>query len=257
MRLYPFARAAEVARAYAAVMAQAPDELCGGLAFLSAPPAPFVPPEVVGQPVVAAIVLWAGPPRGAQAGTAPLAALGQPLADLVGDMPYTAVQRLLDPGYAYASQREYMTSGFLAELDDESVYAFVEAAAGFLSPLTTLILQPLGGAYGRVAQDATALAHRDAAWAYQLLSQWVEAGEDDTHRRWTRELNARLQRHGQPSSFPDFVADTTPGACTPPTRPPPSSGFRQPSAGGIPRTSSATTTRCSNVRRAVRTARLS
>ncbi|MBO0777098.1 MAG: FAD-binding oxidoreductase, partial [Actinobacteria bacterium] len=43
MRLYPFARAAEVARAYAAVMALAPDELCGGLAFLSAPPAPFVP----------------------------------------------------------------------------------------------------------------------------------------------------------------------------------------------------------------------
>src|SRR5882757_10684793 len=29
---------------------------------------------------------------------------------------------------------------------------------------------------------------------------------------WTRTLNARLQRHGEPSSFPNFVADIAPGA---------------------------------------------
>jgi len=212
LRIYPLARAAEVAREYAKVMADAPDQLCGGLAFVSAPPAPFVPPELVGQPVLATVVLWAGPSEQADAGVAPLAALGQPAIDLVTDMPYVAVQQLFDAAYPYGQLREYMTSGFLDELAGDSIDAFVEAAAGFLSPLTAVILQPLGGAYGRVAEDATPLARRDAAWAYQLLSVWGNSSEDDAHRGWTRTLNARLQRHGQPSSFPNFVADIAPGA---------------------------------------------
>jgi FAD/FMN-containing dehydrogenase len=212
MRIYPFDRAAEVARAYAGVMADAPDELCGGLAFLSAPPAPFVPPEAVGKPVVASIVLWAGAPEEADAGIAPLTALGEPIIDLIADMPYVAVQQLLDPGNPYNVQREYMSSGFLAELGDEEIDAFVGAAAGFLSPLTVLVLQPMGGAYGRVADDATALAQRDAKWAYQLLSQWIDPGEDAANRAFTKELQAKLQRRGEATSFPNFIADTTPGA---------------------------------------------
>jgi len=211
MRFYPLARAVEVVREYAKVMADAPDQLCGGLAFVSAPPAPFVPPEFVGQPVLAAVVLWAGAPEEADAGLAPLAALGEPVIDLVADLPYVQLQQVLDATYPYGQLREYMASGFLDELD-ESIELFVEAAAGFLSPLTAVIIQPLGGAYGRVAEYATPLARRDAGWAYQLLSVWDDANADDAHRRWTRSLNLRLQQRGEPSSFPNFVADIEPGA---------------------------------------------
>ena len=191
-------------------MSEAPDELCGGLALLSAPPAPFVPPEAVGQPVVAVIVLWAGSPDEADAGVAPLDALGEPIADLVADMPYAAVQQLLDAGNPYAMQREYQTSGFLAELDEESIATFVDAAASFLSPLTVLVLQPMGGAYGRVAERETALGQRDAQWAYQVLSQWSDAADDAANRAWTKELQTALQRRADAPSFPNFVSDTAP-----------------------------------------------
>ena len=232
-------------RTYAQIMSEAPDELCGGLALLSAPPAPFVPPEAVGKPVVAVIVLWAGAPEDADAGVAPLDALGEPIADLVGDIPYTAVQQLLDAGNPYAVQREYQTSGFLPELDADSIATLDDAAAGFLSPLTVLVLQPMGGAYGRVAEGETALGQRDAKWAYQVLSQWTDAADDEANRTWTKELQAALQRHAEAASFPNFVSDTDTGRAEDGLRAGArSSACRRPSAPGTPRTSSATTTGC-------------
>jgi len=53
--------------------------------------------------VLATVVLWAGPSEQADAGVAPLAALGQPAIDLVTDMPYVAVQQLFDAAYPTAS----------------------------------------------------------------------------------------------------------------------------------------------------------
>jgi FAD/FMN-containing dehydrogenase len=211
LRLYPLAQAAEVARVYTKVMAQAPDQLCGGLAFISAPPAPFVPPEYVGKPAVAVVVLWAGPTEEADAGLAPLAALGEPIVDLVTDLPYVEVQQLLDAAYPYGQLREYMASGFLEELDDFAIETLIDAAAGFRSPVSAIVVQPMGGGYGRVANDATPLAHRDAGWAYQLLAVWADSSEDDEHRAWTRLVDARLQQQGEPASFPNFVADLEPG----------------------------------------------
>jgi len=211
MLIFPFPRAAEVMRAYAEVMRDAPDALCGGLALLCAPPAPFVPPEAVGKPVVAVIVLWAGAPADADAGLAPLGALGEPVIDLVQDMPYVAVQQLLDEGNPYGVMREYQTSGFLSDLDEDSIELLVAAAAAPPSVETVLVLQPMGGAYGRVPEGATALGQRDAAWAYQLLTQWTDPADDAANRAWTKELHAGLQRHAEAPAFPNFVSDTTPG----------------------------------------------
>ena len=91
------------------------------------------------------------------------------------------------------------------------LFRSVDAAAGFLSPLTVLVLQPMGGAYGRVAEGETALGQRDAKWAYQVLSQWTDPADDEANRVWTRALQAALQRRADAASFPNFVSDTTPG----------------------------------------------
>lgn len=207
MRMFPFARAAELLRTYDGIMRDAPDELCGGVALLCAPPAPFVPAEAVGKPVVAVVALWAGALEDADAGLQPLAALGEPVADVVSDMPYTAFQQILDQGNPFGTYRQYLGSGFLPALDEESIATFTDAAANFASPLTVLLLQPLGGAYARVPEDATALGQRDAGWAYQILNKWPSPDDDATCVAWSKELNARLQRHGQLPSFPNFVAD--------------------------------------------------
>jgi FAD/FMN-containing dehydrogenase len=88
VRFYPYERAAEVLRTYRDVMADAPAQLCGGITLMTAPPAPFVPPEMRGGPVVGLLVLWAGPLEDGAAGIECLDALGSPVVDLVGPMPY-------------------------------------------------------------------------------------------------------------------------------------------------------------------------
>ncbi|MBI5106268.1 MAG: FAD-binding oxidoreductase [Solirubrobacterales bacterium] len=205
MRMYPFERAGEVLRAYRDAMAGASDALCGGVALLCAPPLDFVPEAVRGKPIVAVIVLWAGAPEDAEAGLAPLAALGAPAMDLVGPMPYVAVQGLLDAGNPYGVHREYPAGGFLDVLTDDAVDAVVGLAAAPPSPQTVIVLQPMGGAYARVADDATPLGHRGADWAYQLLAQWERPEDDARLRDWVRDARDRLSGSRVDVSFANFV----------------------------------------------------
>jgi hypothetical protein len=65
---------------------------------MCAPPAPFMPPDLVGTPIVALIVLWAGATDDARDGIAALDALGEPAVDLVGPTTYAAVQQIMDQG---------------------------------------------------------------------------------------------------------------------------------------------------------------
>jgi FAD/FMN-containing dehydrogenase len=208
MRAYPIERAAEVLRAYREVMAGAPDELCGGAAIITAPPAPWVPDELHGRRTVAIIALWAGDPAGAQAGLAPLDALGTPSVDLVQQMPYTAVQSLLAPkGPAGGRMRSYFRFGLADDLSDDAVELVCELAGELATPQSAIILQPLGGAFARAGEQETALGGRDARWAYQLLTVWPEAREDAPNIAWTRAAAAELSDHARCAPYPNFVCD--------------------------------------------------
>ncbi|MGH2944808.1 MAG: BBE domain-containing protein [Solirubrobacteraceae bacterium] len=53
----------------------------------------------------------------------------------------------------------------------------------------------------------TALGHRDAAWAFQILSQWTEPEGDEANRGWTGDLMRALAPWSRRAGFPNFVAD--------------------------------------------------
>jgi hypothetical protein len=86
---------------------EAPDELSGAPAFLTAPPAPFDPEHMKGQPVVGLIVFYAGSPDDGEEWIRPLKEFGPPEVDLVEPMPYTAAQTLVDP----ANPQDATTTG--------------------------------------------------------------------------------------------------------------------------------------------------
>ena len=204
-RAYPFRRVREVLAAYADVMRDAPDELCGGIALGAAPSAPGVPGALRGEPFVGVVVLWAGDLAGAEAGIAPLDALGEPLVDLVRPTLYTDLQRVFDPPSGPAT-RCYMKVSVLDDLCEP----VIETLAGLgdeLTPASSILLQPLGGAFGRVRPHDSALGDRGARWATQVLSVWSAEREDAPCIAWTRAAAAELADHGRPSSWPNMVAD--------------------------------------------------
>src|SRR5205823_4883495 len=98
MLVYPGPMGGDVLKFFRDFIADAPDEVCGGIAFICAPPEDFVPPEVQGQPVVAIVACYAGPVEEGERAFAPLREFGPPAMDLVQPMPYVAVQQLLDGG---------------------------------------------------------------------------------------------------------------------------------------------------------------
>jgi hypothetical protein len=190
--VHPLEHALDVARAYRAHVERAPEQLVTALAVIQAPPAPFVPPEMVGTPVLGIVALWVGDPaEGADVLTG-LRAIGPPFADLVQDMPYTAFQAMLDD-FAPPGMRHYHRGEHLAQLPDEALQAFISAGAQRLSPLTQAILFRHGGAVSRVPDDATAASHRDATYMAHPIAQWHDAAEDALHIGWANDFSAALR----------------------------------------------------------------
>jgi hypothetical protein len=186
-------------------MRDAPDALCGGLVLMSAPPLPMVPLELQGRPAVGVLVVYAGTPdRGAEH-IAPLHALA-PAVDAVQPMPYCAIQSMLD-GPKDPEMRGYYRFSFLDELADPAVDTIVAAAAVAPSPFSGVLLQPLGGAFGRVGAMETALGHRDAQWGMQVLAAWPEPERDTANRSWVRAFTDALSPWARPAGFPNFIGE--------------------------------------------------
>ncbi len=76
--LHPAAKAREVLGFYRDFVASAPDELTTIVILRMAPPAPFLPPEVHGQPVVVIGACYAGPVEEGERAVAPLRRFGAP-----------------------------------------------------------------------------------------------------------------------------------------------------------------------------------
>jgi FAD/FMN-containing dehydrogenase len=206
MLLWPRDRAHEVMQTYRDLMIDAPDSLCGGIVLMSAPPLPMVPRELQGRPAVGVLVLYAGAPDRGAAHIAPLRALN-PTVDAVQPMPYTALQSMIDGPEDKIPLRGYYRFSFIDRLTDGCLDTILASTNSAPSLLSGVLLQPLGGAFGRVGAMETALGHRDAEWGIQVLAQWLEPEKDTANRNWVRAFTDALSPWARPAGFPNFIAD--------------------------------------------------
>lgn len=206
MLLYPAAMANDVVRFYRDFMAVAPDEVGGALAFVTAPPADFVPEPVRGQPVVGIIVTYAGPVEEGEEVLGPLRAFGPPGLDMVQPMPYLDIQRMLDPANPKGMQN-YWTADFFAELPDEAVDVLVQHATQPVSPLTQVIVASGGGAIARVDDDATAFGQRNARWNMHFLSMWPDPADDETNIAYTRGIATAMKPWTTGRVYLNYIGD--------------------------------------------------
>jgi FAD/FMN-containing dehydrogenase len=202
--LFEYGRGAEVLRAYREIMDAAHDDLGGCAVLHLAPPAPFVPADLVGRPVVNLMVAAFGDLARAEELVAPLRELG-PIVDAVAPMPYTQLQQLIDDGSPAGLQGKF-EAAFMDSLSDAAIDSLLGAGERIPSPFTEVLIQPLGGAYARVPAEATALAHRDAGWIYHALAQWEEAADDPVNQSWTEALVAAMNPHSRRASHPNHVS---------------------------------------------------
>ena len=205
MLMHPPVDPAGLVRAFRDFMASAPDEVGGALAMITAPDEEFVPEPARGQPMLGVILSYAGPVEDGERVLAPMREYGPPAMDMVGPVPYTALQQIIDPMNP-PGHNHYWKAEFIDELTDEAIETILEHGMNSSSPMTATLLQPLGGALARVPDDATPLGRRDADYAYHALAQWDD-DDHDRHVEWARDLHAAMARHSEPGVFLTYSSD--------------------------------------------------
>jgi hypothetical protein len=178
MVIHPLPKAREVLRFYREFAAGQPDELTTYAALLTAPD---------GNPVVAMVCCYAGPPEEGEKAVEPLRRFGPPVADLIGPMPYVAVQGIISQAFPHG-RLNYWKSTLLREIPDGVINALADFAGRVPSPHSAIAIADTHGAYGRVAPDATAYAHRDLPFDLVILSSWTDPADSERNVAWTRGL---------------------------------------------------------------------
>jgi FAD/FMN-containing dehydrogenase len=201
-------RATEILKLARDYMPSAPEDFGGGVAFINAPPAPFVPAELQGQPVVGLIVCWTGDHDEGERVVAPLREVAQPVVDLVQPMPYIALQSMLDDG-GPKGIRGYFKAEFMEELSDEAVDKLVRHGAKRAGPMAQLLLEPMRGAISNTDDDETALGRRDVPWCYHALGMWLEPDAEtvDAHVSWAKALAEDLKPHTTEGVYLNYTSD--------------------------------------------------
>lgn len=200
--------AADVVRGYREYVEQAPEELITGVAILLAPPAPFVPPEVVGSPVLTLVTLWVGDPAEGEKVIAPLRDLTAGGMDLVQPMPYTAFQSMLDD-FAPKGWLNYHRGLHLSSLPDTVIDPYLESGRQIGSPMTQGLVFRHGGAIARVAEDATAASSREAPYMGHPIACWATPEETDREMEWVRRFSAALAPATTGATYLNFEPGTS------------------------------------------------
>ena len=199
---------AQTLRAYLDYAVDAPDDLTTITEVGHAPPAPFVPEHRVGEPSISIYVMWTGSVAEGEKVLAPIRALAEPIADTVAPAPYPVIYEYTAP--AEEPHLAAVRSSFSNEISDATIESILEAVDNASSPFSFVQLRPLGGEFGRVANDETAFAHRDARFMTLVLGLWLDPEEDrQPHFDWAEDLWGKIRGEGT-GAYVNFVQEDDP-----------------------------------------------
>jgi FAD/FMN-containing dehydrogenase len=202
--VHSLASAGPVLRFYRDFVARAPDELTVWAVLRKAPPLPFLPPEIHGSEILILACLFAGDVQDGEKALAPLRTFGSPAADVIRPRSYLDFQSAFDP-FLQAGQRNYWKSHYFRQLDDGLFEAVLPLMRGVPNQSCEVLLAHLGGAVGRIPEDATAYPHRDARFLLNVHGRWHDPSQDEGGRAWTREVFRAAEPYATGGVYANFM----------------------------------------------------
>jgi len=194
---HPFTAARDVLRFYRDFTQSLPDDLTAFAGLLHAP-------DGSGAQIAAIMVCHAGSLEAGAAAVAPVKRFGSPVMDVIGPMPYSAVNMLFDAGFPRGALN-YWKSSFLATLADGAIDTMIERFAAAPSPMSGLLLEHFHGAATRVGPTDTAFPHRTVAHNFLAVAEWLEASATQANVAWARDTYAALAPHFASGRYANYL----------------------------------------------------
>ena len=163
--------------------------------------------EMLGKPVVYFAWNHSGAAEDVERDTAGLRIEPEPLITTIGSANYLEVQTAHDLAFGWGS-RSFIRSHNADDLRAEALDALVELLAE--PGEATFSVTALGGAIGRVPEDATAYAGRAAAFDVSADSAWSDVADDGANIEWCRRAMAIVEPDRALGAYPNGNADAGP-----------------------------------------------
>ncbi|MBN9387899.1 MAG: FAD-binding oxidoreductase [Chloroflexi bacterium] len=205
--MFPLNQAQSALEFYRDLTETAPDELAVQAIFMTAPPAPFVPPDIQGTKVLTLAMCYAGPIEEGMGYVERIRSFSRPVVDMLGPIPYVVQQSLVDEAARFG-QNYYVHGTFSEGLPDGLIEALVAGADNQMtSPGSFILVTPLAGQVARVSREATAYAYREARYSIDVNFGWLDLQESEEQIQAARDLSAVLGAFTTGKSYVNLVAE--------------------------------------------------
>lgn len=183
----------------------APDDIYAFYLTAEVPPAPPFPEEIRGRKICGLVWCCTGTQAQADEALSEARAAAEPIFEMVGPMPYPALQSMFDGLYPPGMQWHWK-GGIVRDIPE----AAVEVHRRFAEVPTlqsTMHLYAINGAAGRVPGGATAWAHRDANWSMVIAGVDPDPGNAGAIRDWARSYEAELRPYTTGAAYVNFMME--------------------------------------------------
>jgi FAD/FMN-containing dehydrogenase len=195
-----------VLRFYRDYIADAPEEMGVFPGFQIAPPLPFIPEDRHGDTFIILVACWAGPIEQGENAFKPFHDVAPAVAEMVGPTPYPAINSAFDALYPAGQLQHYWKANFASELTDDAIKAHLDHGPKVPDVSSTMHIYPINGTAQRVAPDATAFGHRDAAFATVVAGMWPDPSKNEANIQWVRDYAAAIARHSDEGGYVNFMS---------------------------------------------------
>jgi FAD/FMN-containing dehydrogenase len=179
--------------------AQAPDELVLMMALVHAP-------DGSGQKIAAVGMCHCGDPSDGEKAAGAIRGAATPLVDLLGPLPYTVQNTLLDDGFPKGA-RNYWKSAYFKEITTETVSLMVERFEQSPSIMAGMVIEHFHGAVTRVPATATAFPHREPGCNLVITGVWPDIKDDDVNIAWVKGTFDALAPYTADAVYVNYLGD--------------------------------------------------
>jgi FAD/FMN-containing dehydrogenase len=208
---WPASEAPRVLELYRTIAETAPLELTLVAFIRPAPPAPWLPKEIHGKPIVAILGCYSGRPEEGEKAVAPIKSFGKPIGDVLVRRPYAQMQALLDTTQP-KGRRYYWKSEYLPRIESALCEKVIEHGSKIRSPYSAVILFQIDGALNSLHEDHSPVGNRNARYVLNIAGSWEQAADDQANIEWAREAWQDMRQFSTGGTYINFLTeDEDPG----------------------------------------------